>query len=63
MRKPWYKSKTVWFNAASSALIAIEASIHVMQDVFGPYAYLTLVAVVAAGNIILRTITSEGLTK
>lgn len=63
MKKPWYKSKVVWFNAASAALVAIEASIHVMQDLLGPSAYLGMVGVIAAGNVILRTMTTQGLRK
>lgn len=63
MKKPWYKSKVVWFNAASAALVAIEASIHVMQDLLGPSAYLAMVGVIAAGNVILRTMTTQGLGK
>lgn len=63
MRKPWYTSKVVWFNAASAALVAVEASLHVMQDILGPSVYLVMVAIVAAGNVILRTMTSQGLRK
>lgn len=63
MRKPWYKSKVVWFNAASAALVAIEASIHVMQDLLGPSVYLAMVGVIAAGNVILRTMTTQGLQR
>lgn len=63
MKKPWYKSKVVWFNAASAALVAIEASIHVMQDLLGPSVYLAMVGVIAAGNVILRTMTSQGLRR
>lgn len=63
MRKPWYKSKVVWFNAASAALVAIEASLHVMQDLLGPSVYLAMVGVIAAGNVILRTVTTQGIRK
>jgi len=63
LRKPWYKSKVVWFNAASAALVAIEASIHVMQDILGPSVYLAMVGVIAAGNVILRTMTTQGLRR
>lgn len=63
MRKPWYKSKVVWFNAASAALVAVEASIHVMQDVLGPSVYLAMVGVIAAGNVILRTMTTQGIRR
>lgn len=63
MSKSWYKSKTVWFNAASAALVAVESSIHVLQDVLGPAAYLPLVGLIAAGNIVLRTISTGKITK
>ena len=63
MRKPWYKSKVVWFNAASAALVAVEASIHVLQYAMGPSVYLVMVGIIAAGNVILRTMTTQGLHK
>ena len=63
MKKPWYKSKVVWFNAASAALVAIEASIHVMQELLGPSVYLAMVGVIAAGNVILRTMTTQGIRR
>jgi hypothetical protein len=63
LKKPWYKSKVVWFNAASAALVAIEASIHVMQELLGPSVYLAMVGVIAAGNVILRTMTTQGIRR
>lgn len=62
-RKAWWKSKTIWFNAASAGLIAVEASLHLLQDKVGPYVYLALAGVVAGGNVILRTMTTEGISK
>lgn len=61
--KPWWQSKTLWFNAIVAALAAAEASAGLLQpylpgNVFG-YA-LTLLTV---GNAALRVITSQGLGK
>ncbi len=61
--KKWYKSKTLWLNAAFAALTAIEASIHLMQTALGPASYLVLAGCVAGGNMILRTVTTTGIEK
>ena len=61
--KPWWKSRTIWFNVASAALVAVEASLSVLQDALGPYAYVVVVGVVAGGNVILRTLTVQGVSR
>ena len=64
--KPWYKSKTLWFNfgtIASAIGIAIEASLTLVQGYFDPRVFLGLIAFVAGVNAVLRIISSTGLTK
>jgi hypothetical protein len=61
--KKWWKSKTLWFNVAIAVGTAVEASLHVLQAQYEPTFYLTLVAITSAGNIVLRTISSEEITK
>ncbi len=60
--KPWYKSRTIWFNVIVAILIALETALHIVQP-FIPgniYAWsLLLLIIVNAG---LRIITSQGLT-
>lgn len=61
--KPWYQSKTLWFNALVAALAALEASASALAPLLGEATYPLLVVTLAAGNAMLRTITSEGLSK
>ena len=61
-KKPWYKSKTIWFNIIVAMLAALEASSAMIQpfvkgDVYG-YALLIL----TIGNAGLRIITTQGLS-
>jgi hypothetical protein len=51
--KPWWKSKTIWFNILSVGLL------------FTPLAPLSpavVGAVIASGNVVLRTITTQPIT-
>lgn len=61
--KKWYRSRTLWLNAAFAALTAVEAGLHLLQSTVGPSAYLVIAGLVAGGNMILRTITSEAIKK
>jgi hypothetical protein len=62
-QKHWWQSKTLWFNVAIAVGTAVEASLHVLQAQYEPTFYLTIVAITAAGNIVLRTISNQELTK
>lgn len=62
-RKKWWKSKTLWLNAAFAGLTVMEANLSMLQSVIGPHAYLVLAGLVAGGNMILRTLTTEGIEK
>lgn len=63
MRKPWYKSKTIWFNVLAAMGAAFEASLAIIQGELKPEYYLALVVVVAGGNVILRVLSSQGISK
>lgn len=60
--KAWWKSKTLWFNAFATMLVAIEAVFHVLQPLLGPVVYPVALVVITGTNALLRTITKQGLT-
>lgn len=61
--KPWWKSKTLRFNALVAALAALEASASLLQPLLGEAVYPVLVVVLTIGNAVLRVITSQGIGK
>ena len=61
--KKWYKSKTIWFNVAAAMGAALEASISIIQGQVRPEIYLGLVVFIAGGNVILRMLSTQGITK
>jgi hypothetical protein len=63
MRKPWYTSKTIWFNIAAAMGAALEASLSIIQGELKPEYYLILVVFVAGGNVILRMLSTQGIGK
>lgn len=60
--KKWYKSKTLWFNAVATALVALEAIFHVLQPLLGPAFYPVALVAITVINGFLRVITTQGLT-
>jgi len=58
--KPWWQSKSLWFNTAVGVGTAIELSFHLVEGYFDPRVYLGLIGVVAGVNVVLRTITTQG---
>lgn len=61
--KKWYKSKTLWFNVLAAMGAALEASLSIIQGSLRPEFYLALTIFVAGGNVILRMLSNQGLTK
>lgn len=61
--KPWYQSKTLWFNAIVGGLATAEASLHVLQPVTGEKTFAVLALSLAVGNAILRVISTQGITR
>lgn len=63
--KPWYKSKTVWANVATvvaAMLTAVEQYLSVLSPVIDPVIFPWVLAGVGVVNIVLRAITTEGIT-
>ena len=58
--KPWYKSRTLWVNAAVAALAAFELVSGLLQ----PFLSVNVFTAVAVGlpviNAVLRVITTQG---
>lgn len=61
MAKRWYKSKTLWFNAALAALTALEASASLLQPLLREAVYPVLVVTLTVGNALLRVITTQAI--
>lgn len=61
--KPWYKSKTIWFNILVAVGTAIEASLSLVQGYFDPRVFLAIIGATAGVNAVLRIVTTTGLTK
>ncbi len=57
--KPWWKSKTLWFNVAMGVGAVLEAHIGLLRDQLGPSGYLAAMCVIAAVNIALRYVTTQ----
>lgn len=60
--KPWYCSKTLWFNAIVLALAAAETQLKVLEGVLPGGLYAWLAFVLPVGNAALRFITSTAIT-
>lgn len=60
--KPWYCSKTLWFNAIVLALAVAETQLNVLQGVLPGGLYAWLAFVLPVGNAALRFISNSALT-
>jgi len=61
--KKWYKSKTLWFNVAVAIGTAVEASLTLVEGYFDPRVFLALIGLTAGVNVILRFLTTTGVSK
>lgn len=61
MKKPWWKSKVLWFNAVVSALAALEAGANLIQPYVPGNIYAWGLLLLIVGNAVLRVVTVEGL--
>lgn len=61
--KKWYKSKTLWFNVAVAIGAAIESSFTLVQSYFDARVFLVLIGLMAGINVILRFLTTTGVSK
>jgi len=58
--KPYYASRTLWFNAACLALAAAEPLLPGLRDVLPGGLYTWLAFIVPVGNAVCRQITKTG---
>ena len=61
--KPWYRSRTLWFNAIALALAAAELQLNVLRGVLPGGVYAWLAFVLPVGNAALRFVTSTAVGK
>jgi hypothetical protein len=61
--KKWYKSKTLWFNILVAMGTAIETSLTLIQGYFDPRVFLALIGLTAGVNVVLRFLTTTGVSK
>ena len=59
--KPFWHSRTLWFNTICAALGAAEASMGLVQASLPVNAYGALAFVLAVGNTALRVVTTQAL--
>lgn len=62
MTKPWWQSKTLWFNVLVAALAALEANGGLLQPYLPGNAYGWGMVVLSVGNAALRLITASAVT-
>ncbi|CAB4123345.1 hypothetical protein UFOVP40_23 [uncultured Caudovirales phage] len=60
--KPWYLSKTLWFNIICAALAALESNTGILQPFLPVNFYSALAVGLPVVNGVLRVITTKGLT-
>jgi hypothetical protein len=59
--KPWWRSKTVWFNLLSAFAVAAEAAFSLLQPLLAQNTYAVISFAIVAGNIVLRKLTHQPL--
>lgn len=59
--KPWWLSRTIWFNVICTGLAAAEMSLGMLQALLPVNAYAVLSFVLVVGNTVLRGLTSTPL--
>ena len=60
--KPWWRSRTLWFNGLCLVLAAAESQLGVVKDVLPGGLFPYLAFGLPLGNAALRAITSRGVT-
>jgi len=64
--KPWYESKTLWFNVflvVGPTLDALVGMFYMMEPFIAPGVYPFIVLAIGLVNVILRTITTQAITR
>lgn len=59
--KPWYKSRTLWVNSFAAVLVAVEASMQLIQPHIPVNFYAVVAVVLPVVNAALRVITTSPL--
>lgn len=59
--KPWWRSRTLWFNAVCAGLGAAELGLGLLKDLLPVNAHAVLAFVLVVGNTMLRAVTNTGL--
>ena len=59
--KPWWRSKTLWFNLLCTLAAAAEAGMGLLQPALPVNAYAVLVFTLVVGNAGLRFVTTQAL--
>jgi hypothetical protein len=62
MTKPWWQSKTLWFNAIVAGLAALEANAHLVQPYLPGNVYGWGMMLLTCGNAVLRLVTAQGVS-
>lgn len=57
--KSWFKSKTIWFNVLSAALLVLNGASQVITD---PKTLAAISVAIGSINVVLRLFTSEPVT-
>jgi hypothetical protein len=60
--KPFWKSKTLWFNLLSGLLLFLDQNSLTLQQHLGTNVAAWIAAVVTSGNAILRVVTNQPLS-
>lgn len=60
--KPWWKSKTLWFNALLSLLTVVEQYAAILKPALGESSTAILLFAATAGNAYLRAITTQAIS-
>lgn len=60
-RKPWWRSRTLWCNAAAAALVALEANTGLLQPHLPVNFYTALAVALPIINALLRVVTTQAL--
>lgn len=62
MKKPWWQSKTVWFNTVMAALLLVEQNVDVLQGLIPQWQHKLAMFSLPIVNLTLRVISSHGLS-
>jgi len=61
-KKPFYKSKTVWFNTAIAVFAVFSSHLALLHNYVGDGGYLALMMFSAGVNTVLRAVTTQGVS-